>query len=115
MKFCMQGTNQILANTTNNNVLTGQRYERAPAPCYGALYVTGSAIGLTCELNCGGISVTPPTGVNIQNRYPVVPDDVLVEGWEIGTGKLIQITVVNTTGGNLNVFWRVELIPGVRR
>jgi hypothetical protein len=115
MIFCMQGTNQILANTTNNNVLTGQRYERAPAPCYGSLYVTGSAIGLTCELNCGGVSVTPPTGVNIQNRYPVVPDDVLCQGWEVGTGKLIQVTVVNTTGGNPNVFWRVELIPAGRR
>jgi hypothetical protein len=110
MKFCMQGTNVILANTTTNNVLQGQRYERAPANCYGALFVTGSNLGLTCELNCGGVSVTPPTGVNAQNRYPVVPDDSLVDGWSVGNGKLIQVTVVNTTGGNLNVFWRVELL-----
>jgi len=111
MKFCMQGTNAIAANTSNPNVLTGQRYERAPANCYGALYLTGSAIGLTAELNCGGISITPPVGVNIQNRYPVVPDDVLIDGWEIINGKLIQLTVTNTTGGALNVFWRVELLP----
>jgi hypothetical protein len=111
MKFCMQGNNVIALNATNPNVLAGQRYERAPTNCYGALYITGSAIGLTAELNVGGISITPPTGVNIQNRYPVVPDDILVDGWEVVNGKLIQLTVANTTGGALTVFWRVELLP----
>jgi hypothetical protein len=111
----MQNTNLIVANTTNNNVLTGMRYERAPMDCIGSLYVTGSAIGLTCELNCGGVSITPPTGVNVQNRYPVVPDDLLVDAWEIPKGGLIQVTIANTTVGNLTVFWRVELMPIRRR
>lgn len=105
----MQGSNSIAANATNSNVLTGERYERAPYNAMGGLYVTGSAAGLTAELNVGGDSVTPPTQVNTQNRFPVVPDDILVADWEAIGGNLIQVTVVNTTAGALTVRWRVDL------
>jgi hypothetical protein len=110
MIVTMQGQTAVAANTTVANVLTGQRYERSPfAAGEGNLFCTGSAAGLTAELNIGGNSVTPPTVVNTQNRLPVVPDDVLVPGWEVLEGRLIQITVVNTTGGALTFFWRVDI------
>lgn len=110
MVVTMQGLEAVAANATVQNVLTGERYERSPfTGALGALYACGSAAGLTAELNVGGQSVTPPTNVNTQNRYPVVPDDVLVSQWEVMEGRLIQVTVVNTTGGALNFFWRVDL------
>jgi hypothetical protein len=109
MKLSMQGYQLVGIGATVDNILTGQRYERAPMAAIGSLYTCGSAAGLTAELNVGGISVTPPTTVNAQNRYPVVPDDVLVDEWEVLEGRLIQVTVVNTTGGALGFFWRVEL------
>lgn len=109
MVVVMQGSNAVGANGTNENVVSGQRYERAPYYGLGSLYCTGSAAGLTVELNVGGVSITPPTGVNTQNRFPVVPDDSLVSGWEFAPGQLLQLRVVNTTGGALTFFWRVEL------
>lgn len=110
MIVTMQGQTAVAANTTNQNVLTGQRYERSPfGAAIGNLYCCGSAAGLQCELNVGGQSVTPPTVVNTQNRLPVVPDDILTQQWEVLEGRLIQVTVVNTTAGALTFFWRVDI------
>lgn len=105
----MQSSVSVGAGATNENVVDQQRYERSPFDAYGDLYCAGSALGLTAELNVGGVSVTPPTQVNAQNRFPVVPDDVLTEDWEVPKGELIQVRVVNTTGGALTFFWRIEL------
>jgi hypothetical protein len=116
MKVAMQGQTAVAANSTNDNVLTGQRYERAPWPALGALYVNGSATGLKAELNVGGTSITPPVTCNVQNRSPVVPDDTLIDQWEVLPNALLQLTITNTTGGALTAFWRVDLqeveIPG---
>lgn len=109
MRVAMQGQTAVAANTTNNNVLTGQRYERAPFPCVGALYVNGSAAGLQAELNVGGVSITPPIVCNTVNRSPVVPDDMLIDNWEALPNALLQLSVTNTTAGPLTAFWRVEL------
>lgn len=111
MKFMMQGQNSVAANTVNANVITGQRYERPQFDCVGGIYGNGSAAGLNMELNVGGVSITPPITVNAQNRLPVVPDDSLVDGFEVVAGSQLQVTVTNTTGGALTFFWRVELVP----
>jgi hypothetical protein len=111
MRVAMQDSASIAANTTNTSLLSGQRYERCPFDiALGGLYVTGSALGLTAELNVGGNSVTPPTKVNAQNRFPVVPDDSLIEEWQAMNGQLIQLTGVNTTAGALTIFWRIVLV-----
>lgn len=109
MNVCMQGQTAVAANTQVDNVLTGQRYERSPWPALGSLYVNGSAAGLRAELNVGGVSITPPVTCNVQNRSPVVPDDVLISGWEVMPNALLQLTITNTTAGALTAFWRTEL------
>jgi hypothetical protein len=110
MIVTMQSQIAVAANATNANVLTGQRYERCPFQAgVGNLFCTGSAAGLQAELNIGGTSITPPTVVNVQNRLPVVPDDILVQGWEVLEGRLLQLTVVNTTAGALTFFWRIDI------
>ncbi len=110
-KVAMQSSTSIAANTTNTSLLAGQRFERIPyAAALGGLYLTGSALGITAELNVGGRSITPPTSTNAQNRFPVVPDDVLIEEWQGYQGELMQLTGVNTTAGALTLFWRIELV-----
>ncbi len=109
MKFTMQSSVSVGANATNDSVLSAQRYVKPPFNALGTLFCTGSALGLTAELNVGGRSVTTPCAVNAQNRLPVVPDDVLVDGFEAVQEQLIQLTVVNTTGGALTFFWRIDL------
>jgi hypothetical protein len=111
MNIAMQKSLSVAATTTVANVLTGERYERVPfAGAIGGLYCAGSALGLTAELNVGGTSITPPTTVNAGAHLPVIPDDTLIEGWEAVRGQLIQLTVVNTTGGALTFYWKIVLV-----
>jgi hypothetical protein len=110
MKVAMQYSVSVPANSTIQNVVSGQRYERVPfQAAVGALYTTGSATGLQCELNVGGQSVTPPVDVNTNNRVPLIPDDQTISGWEALQGQLIQLSVTNTTGGALTFRWKIEV------
>jgi len=109
MKVVMQGATSVAANSTVNNVLSGEKYERPPGDALGALYATGSAAGLTCELNVNGAAVSDTLTVNTQNRLPVVPDDLVIDEWEAPQGGLIQLQASNSTGGALTFNWRVEL------
>ena len=107
----MEVENSIAANATNENVLSGQRFERAPYNCWVTFYSTGSAAGLREEVNIGGRSVSPRMIVNTQNRSPVVPDDLRAHNIPADKGELIQVTVANTTAGALTHRLRVELQP----
>lgn len=109
-KVTVQLAVSVAANSTTENVLTGNRYERSPFPiARGVLFCTGSAAGLQAELNVGGRSVTPPNTVNAQNRLPIVPDDLMTADWLAYSGELIQIRVQNTTGGALTFNFKMEL------
>ena len=106
----MQDTISVAANSTNNNVIAGQKYERSPGDAIGAVYNTGSATGLRAALNVGGLAVSDTINVGAANRTPVVPDDLLVDDWDAPEGALIQLQVENTTGGALTYQWRIELV-----
>lgn len=112
MKLVMQGINTVAANSTINNVLQGEKYERSPANAIGSCYNTGSATGLQASLNVGGVAVSDTVNVGAANRTPVVPDDRLIDGWDASAGDLIQLQVENTTGGALVYQWRIELWDG---
>lgn len=108
-KQLMETESSVAANSTTENILTGQRFERMPYNGYITVYSTGSAAGLREEINIGGRSVSGRLVVNTQNRSPVVPDDLRVEQIEGYVGELIQITVSNTTAGALTHRCRVEI------
>jgi hypothetical protein len=93
------------------NACAGNRYERSPYPgAVGTLYATASvADTVTAELNVAGMSVTPANMVSDANRIPLVPDDVVVAGWEVFEGKLIQLTLVDLIAAGVTVYWRVDL------
>ena len=114
MKVAMEVETSVAANATNENVLSGQRFERAPFDCLVTLLSTGSAAGLREELNVGGRSATPRMPVNTNNRSPIVPDDLRIAEVECYAGELVQLTVANTTGGALTHRARVELEEAVR-
>jgi len=109
MKVVMQGTVSVPPNSTINNVLTGEKFERAPGNAIGSCYNTGSATGLLATLNVGGTSVSDTINVGAANRTPVVPDDLLIDEWEAPKGELIQLQVENTFTGALTYQWRIEL------
>ena len=100
----------VAANGRTSNVLSGRTYERAPFNGYLTFYSTGSAAGLEEQITVGGQAITGgPAPVNTQNRSPVIPDDMRVDGIPVYQGQLIQVTVNNTTAGALTHRLRMEL------
>lgn len=98
------------ANSRTNNVISGRRYDRAPFSGYLTIFSTGSAAGLECDVNVGGRAATGgQVPLNTQNRFPVIPDDLLVDGIEVYAGELIQIQQINTTAGALSGRYKIEL------
>lgn len=115
MKVAMQGSEVFAAAGTVSNVLTGERYERPPFEAVGDLYASASAVNLvTAELNVAGFSNTSVIEIGGQNRYPIVPDDILLGDWQVaGISSLIQLSAVATAAATF--FWRVELEQAIRR
>lgn len=99
----------VAANTTNPSLFGSTRFEYAPRPGFINIYVNGSAAGLTARLLIGSEEVVESSQVNTQNRFPVVPDDLLFGGIAVQAGQRITLEVSNTTGGALTVFARMEL------
>ena len=112
-KVAMQASTAVAANSRNDNVFQGQRYERAPFDGFLSVLGTGSAAGLQLEINVGGSSVSSLMDMNTNNRVPIVPDDLNASDIEVFAGQLIQVSVVNTTAGALTPRIRVEVEEGV--
>lgn len=102
----MQDSVSVAANSVSTNVLAGQLYEFVPTGTLITLSVTGSATGLRCTL-IANIPVLNDQAINLQNRFPIIPDDVIYSG-RVRSCRLV-LTARNTTGGALTFFWRVDV------
>ena len=102
----MQDSLSVAANAVSVNVLGGQLYEFVPNNTLVTLSVTGSATGLRCTL-IANIPVLNDQAINLQNRFPIVPDDILFTG-RVRSCRLV-LTSRNGTGGALTFFWRVDV------
>jgi hypothetical protein len=101
----------VAANGTNSNILTGELYERAPFDGLMNYFSTGSATGLREQIFIAGQAVTGRKFVNIQNRMPVNPDDLQMQGIVVMKGDQIVVRVDNTTAGALTHRSRVDIEP----
>lgn len=102
----MQDSVSVGANAVSANVLSGQLYEFVEEGTGVTLSVTGSATGLRCSFTVG-VPLILDQAINLQNRFPLVPDDVLHSG-EVFGGRMV-LTARNTTAGALTFFWRIDL------
>jgi hypothetical protein len=103
----MQDSISVAANAVSTNQLAGQQYEFIPAGANIVLSVTGSATGLRVTFTCGNVTLINDQAINLQNRFPIIPDDVIHAGGVPG-GRMI-LTFRNSTGGALTAFWRVDV------
>ena len=101
----MQDSLSVAANAVSANVLAGQLYEFVP-PTNVTVSVTGSATGLRTTFIVG-VPLINDQAINLQNRFPLIPDDIVHSGVVPG-GRMI-LTFRNTTAGALTAFWRVDL------
>jgi hypothetical protein len=102
----MQDSVSVAANSVSANVIAGQLYEFVGQGTNVTLSVTGSVTGLRCTFICG-VPLINDQAINLQNRFPLVPDDVLHSGGVLG-GRMV-LTARNTTAGAINFFWRIDL------
>jgi hypothetical protein len=74
------------------------------------LFATGSAVGLSHSLFVGNDNPIENSQVNAQNRFPVVPDDLVnTDVIEAGASEQLQLAVTNATGGALTYFFTLVL------
>ena len=103
----MQNSISVAANAVSANQLAGLLHEFLDGPAAIVLSCAGSATGLNCTFIIGGVSVVNDQAINLQNRFPIIPDDVLTEE-RVPGGRMI-LTFRNTTGAALTAFWRVDV------
>jgi len=102
----MQDSVSVAANAVSANVLAGQLYEFVPAGLNVTVSCTGSATGLRTTFICG-VPLINDQAINLQNRFPLIPDDIIHSG-EVPGGRMV-LTARNTTAGALTFFWRLDL------
>jgi hypothetical protein len=102
----MQDSVSVPANAVSANVLAGQLYEFVNTGTKIILSCTGSAIGLRTTL-IANIPVLNDQAINLQNRFPIMPDDVIYTG--VVRACRLVLTARNTTAGALTYFWRVDV------
>jgi len=104
----MQNSESVAANAVSLNVLAGELYEFLSAQAQVILSVTGSATGLNVTLLAGGVTLINDQPIGLQNRFPIIPDDILTQE-VIPAGARLLLTFRNTTGAALVAFWRVDV------
>lgn len=102
----MQDSVSVAANSVSSNVLAGQLYEFVPTGTKVTLSCAGSATGLRATL-IANIPVMNDQAINLQNRFPIIPDDIVFTGM-VRACRLV-LTARNTTAGALTFFWRVDV------
>lgn len=102
----MQDSVSVGANAVSANVLAGQLYEFVPQGINVTVSCTGSATGLRTTFICG-VPLINDQAINLQNRFPLIPDDIIHSG-EVPGGRMV-LTSRNTTAGALTFFWRVDV------
>lgn len=104
----MQGSVSVAANAVSANVLAGEQYEFLPADAGVVISATGSATGLNTTLLAGGVTLVNDQAIGLQNRFPIIPDDILTQEVVPGGSRLL-LRFRNTTAGALTAFWRVDV------
>lgn len=108
----MSDSRSVAANTVVENILSGKLHEfiSGMAAARVRVYMVSSATGINASLLVGGESFCQDQLVSGANRYPIDPDDFLVEGAGYA-GDRILLSVRNTTAGALTIITRVVIDP----
>lgn len=104
----MQNSISVAANAKSANVLAGLQFEFLAQNANVTLSCSGSAAGLNCTLLAGGVTLIDDQPISAQNRFPIIPDDILTQEG-VPAGARLLLTFRNTTAGALTAFWRVDI------
>jgi hypothetical protein len=104
----MQNKVTVAAGSVSLNVIAGQLHEILQRPSACRVSVNGSAPGLFVTVIIGSMVVIQDQAVNSQNRFPLIPDDVLATAGGM-QGEKLNVVFRNGTAGPLDAFWRVDV------
>ena len=104
----MQGSVSVAANAVSPNVLAGELYEFLSGDASIVLSCTGAVTGLNTTFLAGGVSLINDQAIGLQNRFPIIPDDIITQE-NIPAGARLTLTFRNTTGAAILVFFRVDV------
>ena len=99
----------IAANAVSAKVYAGKLYEFPPRPSVVRVRLSGSAVGLNATLLIGGTSVVNDQPISQSNRWPILPDDLLIQV-PVRAGSRLVLTFRNTTAGALTVNHVTEVL-----
>lgn len=106
MSATMQDSVSVAANSVSTNVVSGLLHEFVGNGTKITFSATGSATGLRSTLILG-IPCVQDQAIGLQNRFPIIPDDVLFQG--VVRACRVFCTFRNTTAGPLTAFWRFDI------
>lgn len=98
----------IAANTRSGNVLAGEQFEFLPSAAIVAVYASAAAVGVEADFNVGGEAVVAGGVIPSTNRFPVRPDDALVQHGGL-PGERLFLSYLNTTGAAIVVSTLIDV------
>ena len=105
-----QGATTVAAGATSGNVLSGDVIEFPERPSRIRVFAAASAVGLLATIRAGSRTVMSESAVSQANRFPLDPDDRVVED-VANQAQRLQLEFRNPTGGSLTVYWAVTSDP----
>lgn len=100
----------VAANSATTNQLSGELYEFVPEDSAVRLLAAAAAVGVRATFNIGGVVIVNDSPISQANRFPVQPDDLLVEIGAMAQERLF-LTFRNTTAGAIIVNAIVVIDP----
>jgi len=108
----ISSTYNALANARSLNVLSGEQFEFVPGrAALIRLRCSTPATGVRVDFQIGGETVLTNALVSNSNRFPIQPDDVLLNDTGGRGGERLFMTFYNTTGGAILVTYVIDIVP----
>lgn len=101
-------SDSIAANSRSANLLDGEQFEFLAEAAIVSLHLAASAAGLTVDFFMGGeaqgVSLVPPA----TNRFPIRPDDSILQVGGL-PGERLALFATNTTAGALTLNTLIDI------
>ena len=105
--YTIQKSVSVAANSSVNNILSGEIFEFVPEELDINILLTQSATGLKVDIFADSDSVATNLEPNISTGNPILPDD-LAASFGVEEKTRLSIKVTNTTGGALTLYYGVR-------
>lgn len=100
----------VAANTRSANLLAGLEFEFPSEDSIIGVFVSGAASGLRLDFLIGGDSLAADAIVPATNRFPIRPDDLMLQHGA-NAGERLFLTLRNTTGAAIVGNVLVDVLP----